>query len=113
MFGLTTQVPAVETVAVPGRAPPDRDGVRFVSRSYVRREFDLNPYEAGLLEVLRDFDRISEEPFARLVDVVEQAVHDGRVRPDRVRGAVEEEWDLDTRQRWQQLERRLGLRVAA
>lgn len=60
-----------------------------MSRSFTRRELRLNPYEAGLLEVLRDFDKGSEEPFDRFADVVGRAVDDGKVRPDRVRDAVE------------------------
>lgn len=113
MFGLTTQVPGVETVAVPGRAPADRDQVRFVARSFSRREHDLNPYEAGLLEVLRDFERVSEESFDRLADVVRRAVDADKIRVGRVRRAVDEEWDLDTRHRWHRLEGCLGLLVAA
>ena len=108
LFGLTTQVPGVEVVAVAGRAPADRDEVRFVARSFSRREHDLNAYEAGLLEVLRDFERVSEEPFDRLTDVVEQAAEAGKIRTDRVRAAVEQEWDLDTRQRWHRLDGRLS-----
>ena len=104
MFGLTTQVPGVDVVAVPGRAPQDRDGVRFVSRSFSRRELGLNPYEAGLLEVLRDFDKVSEEPFDQLVGIVEGAIESGKIRPDAVRDAVAEEWDVATRDRWQRIE---------
>lgn len=114
LFGLTTQVPGVETVAVPGRAPARRDAIRFVARSYTRRELALNPYEVGLLEVLRDFDRVSEEPFERLVEVVNQAVDAGRIRLDQIAQAAEQEWDLATRRRWHGLRREpLGLPVAA
>ena len=111
LLGLTTQVPGVETVAVPGRAPAGWDGVRFVARSYIRRELGLNPYEVGLLEVLRDFDRVSEEPFEQLVEVVGQAVDSERIRLDRVEQVAEQEWDLATRRRWHRLRERLGLPV--
>lgn len=113
LFGLTTQVPGVEAVAVPGRAPADREDVRFVARSFSRREQDLSPYEAGLLEVLRDFESISEEPFDRLPAVVQGAIDHDKIRVDRVREAVNDEWDLGTRHRWHRLEERLGLLVAA
>lgn len=112
LYGLTTQVPGVETVAVPGRAPAGRDAVRFVARSYARRELGLNPYEVGLLEVLRDFDRVSEEPFERLVEVVRDTVDSERIRLDRFERAAEQEWDLATRRRWHRLRERLGLPVA-
>jgi len=113
LFGLTTQVPSVEAVAVPGRAPADREGVRFVARSFSRREQGLNPYEAGLLEVLRDFEIISEEPFDRLSAIVQRAIDHDKIRVDRVRDAVDDEWDLDTRHRWHRLEEHLGLLVTA
>lgn len=112
LFGLTTQVPGVETVAVPGRPPAGRGTIRFVARSYDRRELDLDPYEVGLLEVLRDFDRVSEEPFERLVDVVRETADSDRIRLDRVEHAAEQEWDLATRQRWHRLRERLGPPVA-
>lgn len=112
MFGLTTQVPGVETVAVPGRAPTDRDEVRFVVRPFTRREHDLNPYEAGLLETLRHFDSVSEAPFSQLAAVVRQAIASDKIRFDRVRDAAHDEWDLDTRNRWRHLEEALGLAVA-
>jgi hypothetical protein len=109
LFGLTTQVPGVETVAVAGRPPAAPQGVRFVARSYDRRAHDLNPYEVGLLEVLRSFESVSEEPFSALVGVVDQAIADDRIRCLRMRRAVQEEWDLATRQRWDQLEQELDL----
>jgi type I restriction-modification system DNA methylase subunit len=83
-----------------------------VARSYTRRERGLNPYEVGLLEVLRDFDRVSEEPFERLIEVVRQAADSDRIRLDRIEQAAEQEWDLATRQRWDRLRERLGPAVA-
>jgi len=111
LFGLTTQVPGVETVAVAGRAPSDRPGLRFVSRSPHRR--GLNPYEVALLEVLRDFDAVSEEPFDRLVDVVRPAASDDRIRVERVARVAEQEWDLGLRRRWQRLAAALHAGVPA
>ncbi len=108
MFGLTTQVPGVDVVAVPGRAPQDRDDVRFVSRSFSRRELGLNPHEAGLLEVLRDFDKVAEEPFDQFVGIIERAIDSGKVRPGAVRAAVAQEWDVATRDRWRRIETCVG-----
>ena len=84
-----------------------------MARSFSRREQDLNPYEAGLLEVLRDFESISEEPFDRLPSVIQRAIDHDKIRVDRVREAVNDEWDLGTRRRWHRLEERLGLLVVA
>jgi len=103
VFGLTTQVPAIERVGVPGRAPEPMPGVRFSSRPYSRREHDLNPYEVALLEVLRAFDEVAERSWDELVAVVGDAVREGRIRPERVAAAVEEEHDRSARQRWNRL----------
>lgn len=103
VFGLTTQVPAVERVGVPGRAPEPMPGVRFSSRPYSRREQDLNPYEVALLEVLRAFDEVAERSWDDLVAVVGDAAREGRIRSERVAAAVEEEHDRSARQRWHRL----------
>lgn len=103
VFGLTTQVPAVERVGVPGRAPEPMRGVRFSSRPYSRRELDLNPYEVALIEVLRSFDEVAERPWTDLVAAVAEAVELGRIRPDRVAAVVAEEHDRSARQRWDRL----------
>ncbi|MEX1163973.1 MAG: hypothetical protein WEB03_10365 [Nitriliruptor sp.] len=83
-----------------------------MARSYTRRELGLTPYEVGLLEVLRDFDRVSEKPFERLVEVVRQAVVTDRIRLERVEEVAEQEWDLTTRHRWRRLRDRLGVPMA-
>lgn len=70
-LGLTTQVPAVVEVAVPGKTPDPYPGIRFWSRPYERRERELRPLEVAVLEVLR-------EPF-----VVE-------VSPERVEARIRE-----------------------
>lgn len=112
VFGLTTQVPAVERVGVPGRAPGPMRGVRFSSRPYSRRELDLNPYEVALMEVLRSFDEVAERPWSDLVVVVSEAVQVGRIRPDRVAAAVEAEHDRSARERWDRLARALRVPVS-
>ena len=53
-LGLTTQVPAVVEVAVPGKTPDPYPGIRFRSRPYERRERELRPLEVAVLEVLRE-----------------------------------------------------------
>lgn len=113
VFGLTTQVPAVERVGVAGRAPESMPGVRFSSRPYSRREHNLNAYEVALLEVLRLFDLVSERPWSDFVTVVGEAVEQGRIRPDRVAEAVGDEHDRAARRRWQDLADTLELRAAA
>lgn len=113
MFGLTTQVPAVEQVGVAGRAPEPMAGARFVSRPYSRREHDLNPYEVALLEVLRSFDEISERPWSELVAAVDDAVEQGHVRADRVAAAVADEHNRSARTRWHRLAETLRQPVSA
>lgn len=53
-LGLTTQVPSVFEVAVPGKTPDPVPGVRFRSRPYARRTRELRPLEVAALEVLAD-----------------------------------------------------------
>lgn len=113
IFGLTTQVPSVEAVSVAGRAPAAVKGVRFSSRSYSRREHELNPYEVALLEVLRSFHLVSERPWSDLVDAVGQAIDEGHLRPERLAAAVVDEPSRAVRERWRELANALHLSVAA
>jgi hypothetical protein len=85
-LGLSTQVPRVETVAVPRRAPRPTPGVRFVSRagSTRRRDERLNAVEVALLEVLRDWDRTVEASPAVAVDRVRSLSETGAIRLERV-----------------------------
>jgi hypothetical protein len=85
-LGLSTQVPRVETIAVPRRAPRPTPGVRFVSRagSTRRRDERLNTVEVALLEVLRDWDRTVEASPAVAVDRIETLSDAGAIRLERV-----------------------------
>lgn len=85
-LGLSTQVPKRVIVAVPGRAPSDTHGVRFVSRagSTRRRDERLNPSEVALLEVLRDWDRLVDLPMADAAKRVEKLASDRAIRIDKV-----------------------------
>lgn len=85
-LGLSTQVPRVETIAVPRRAPRPTSGVRFVSRagSTRRRDERLNPVEVALLEVLRDWDRTVEASPAVAVDRVRNLIEAGAIRLERI-----------------------------
>ena len=85
-LGLSTQVPRVETIAVPMRAPRVTPGVKFVSRagSPRRRDECLNAAEIALLEVLRDWDRVVETPALVAVDRVNSLSEDGVIRLERI-----------------------------
>jgi hypothetical protein len=58
-LGLSTQVPRQPVVAVVGRPPKGLSNVRFVDRSNPHR-ITLNHLEITFLEVLVDFDKVSE-----------------------------------------------------
>ena len=58
-LGLSTQVPRQPVVAVVGRPPKGLRNVRFVNRSNPHR-ITLNHLEIAFLEVLADFDNVSE-----------------------------------------------------
>jgi hypothetical protein len=103
LLGLTTQVPAVEQVAVPGRVPAPVPGVRFVSRSIERRIGGLRPVEVALIEVLRDGPTLIEQPWTHVSTVVEQLVDAGEVRPGVIATQVGHEHHVAARQRWNDL----------
>ena len=102
-LGLTTQVPAIEQVAVPGRVPTAIAGVRFVSRSIERRIGGLRPVEIALIEVLRDGPAIVEQPWANVGTVVALLVAAGEIRPELVATQLGHEHHVAARQRWNEL----------
>lgn len=85
-LGLSTQVPRLETIAVPGRAPRNAGAVRFVSRagSVKRRDERLRPTEVALLEVLRDWDSLVEVAPSVAVERIAALADGGRVRFNRI-----------------------------
>lgn len=85
-LGLSTQVPRLETIAVPGRAPRDARGIRFVSRnaSTRRRDERLRPPEVALLEALRDWEGLVEIPLPEALGRIERLTTAGSIRVDRV-----------------------------
>ncbi|MGH9187895.1 MAG: hypothetical protein ACRD0U_19130 [Acidimicrobiales bacterium] len=102
-LGLTTQVPAVEVIAVPGRPPAPVRGARFVSRSVERRFLGLRPREVALLEVLRAGPPVIEGPWTEVAKVARRLARAGKIRPDVIDGQVHEERHVATRERWAQL----------
>ena len=86
MLGLSTQVPRLETIAVPKRAPKDAHGVHFVSRSAstLRREERLRPAEVALLEVLRDWNDVLEIPLPEALERIDRLSTSGPIRFERI-----------------------------
>jgi hypothetical protein len=97
-LGLTTQVPSVDVVAVPGRVPSPVRGARFVSRSIDRRVLGLRPLEVAIIEVMRT--AVIEAPWAKVGEVVDQLTQAGEVRPGLIDEQVRREHHVATRQRW-------------
>lgn len=62
-FGLTSQVPGRDEIAVTGRPPRDLPTVRFVQRSgrRGRQSARLRPEEVGFLEILNDLEAVRDE----------------------------------------------------
>lgn len=102
-LGLTTQVPAVEVVAVPGRPPAPVRGARFVSRSVERRFHGLVPNEVALLEVLRAGPAVVEVPWIEVAKVARRLARAGVIRPAVIDEQVRAEHHVATRERWAQL----------
>ena len=85
-LGLTTQVPAIPTIAVVGRAPKNLAGVKIVCR-YLKR-VDLRPTEVAVLETLRAFPQHVEADWSRLHWVVSGLVASSDVDATRLRAAA-------------------------
>ena len=102
-LGLTTQVPAVEVVAVPGRTPARVRGARFVSRSIERRFLGLRPMEVALLEVLRAGPAVVEVPWTEVAKAAKRLARAGEIRPEVIGEQVHDEHHVATRERWAQL----------
>jgi hypothetical protein len=102
-LGLTTQVPAVEQVAVAGRTPTPLPGVRFVSRSIERRVAALRPLEVALIEVLRGGPTAVEVPWPTVIDTARRLAANGEIRPAVIETQIGHEHHIDARQRWAEL----------
>ena len=102
-LGLTTQIPSVEVVAVPGRRRVAPRGVRFVLRSVERRIRQLSFVEVAVIELLLDGTRFIEVPWSRAAEVVAQHASDGSIRVSVIAEQLTDERHLAARDRWQQL----------
>lgn len=100
---LTTQVPSVEVVAVPGRIPAPIRGVRFVSRSVERRFLGLRPTEIALLETLRAGPSVIEVSWARVGEIAKSLERSGEIRADVIDAQIHHEHHVAARERWIQL----------
>jgi hypothetical protein len=82
---LSTQVPRLDTIAVPSRAPSNPRSVHLVSRaaSTRRRDERLRPSEAAVFEVSRDWDALVEIPQANAIDRLKNFAETGAIRVDR------------------------------
>lgn len=102
-LGLTNHLPAAVEVAVPGRAPVDPEGVRFVNRSPAGR-IGLRPIEVAVLEMLREWPRYSEKSWDDFVQVVAGLHSKGKVNLSAIRDAALKERHRAPRQRAIRLE---------
>jgi hypothetical protein len=80
-LGLTTQVPSIFEVAVPGKTPDPYPGIRFRSRPYERRERGLRSLEVAVLEVLRD-PTVIEASHDQLVARIRELIASDLIRAD-------------------------------
>jgi hypothetical protein len=98
-LGLTTQVPSVIEVAVPGNVPDPVSGVRFRSRSFVRREHRLTPIEVSVIELLRYPDS-SEEGWPDISERVAGLISENVVRREALDEVIRDERHRGARERW-------------
>lgn len=99
-LGLTTQVPAVDTIAVAGRTPTAPAAVRFVSRSVERRIRDLTPTEVAVIEVLREGPDLLEVPWETFAAAVTRLAASGELRHERITEQLGDEHHVAARDRW-------------
>jgi hypothetical protein len=85
-LGLTTQVPAMDIVAIPRRPPRPVDAIRFVDRSarVGRRTAGLHATEVAIFEVLGDWERLVEVPRDQAEQQLIDLLNSDAVRPDRL-----------------------------
>lgn len=102
-MGLTSQVPAIETVAVAGRAPTPLRDIRFVSRSVERRIRSLRPVEVAVIEVLRDGPNSIETAWTAFAETVRELAAEQRIRPSLIAEQIQAEHHVAARQRWREL----------
>lgn len=86
-LGMSTQIEALPQLVVVGAPPTGLDGVHLHRRNNTRRT-SLSFLEIALLELLRDFDDVSERPLSSLAAAVRAGESSGRVSMSRVADAL-------------------------
>ncbi len=78
LLGLSTQVPAIPSIAVVSRPPKGIRGVQFTARSN-RRRVELSPMEVAVLEALRDYPSYTELPWPEVAARIRRLASEGRI----------------------------------
>jgi hypothetical protein len=107
-LGVTTQVPSVIYIAVPGRAPRQIRGARFFARPYYRRELDMRPMEVAVLEALRAGPVVVEFEWPEFVERIRQLADAGHIRMDVLRQAAPLEFEVSVRQQFEELDKAIA-----
>lgn len=83
LLRLSTQVPRVAEIAVPGRAPTSPRGIRFVARQArsARVGAGLTATEVALLEVLDSWEHVVELTVGEATALLVDMIRSGAVRP--------------------------------
>ncbi len=102
-LGLTTQVPATFTAAVPVRAPKPWGSVRFTKRSFGRRLRELQPAEVAVVEVLRAGPSVVETDWTQLTEIVSSLAECKSLRTRVLDEQIRDEHHTATRTRWSEL----------
>lgn len=93
VLGTTTQVPAVESIAIPAPPPRPVQGIRFMNRAAKSRRAAerLNPLEVAMLEVLGDWSDVIDVSPAVAVETLAGYVRNGQIRSRKVAAAAVDE----------------------
>ena len=100
MLGLTTQVPATVSIAVPRRTPAAYAGLRFTQRPVGRLVNSLTPWEVAVLEVLRAGPMVTESGMDDLARAAVRLACDGKARMEEIAAAAAAEPHRLARERW-------------
>jgi len=97
-IGLSTQIPAMTHIAVPGRPPAAIRGVKYHARSS-RWRSELLPLEVATLEVLRDFPFRIEAEWDDLVERLLELHEMGSIDLYKIASVAEKETHVAARER--------------
>lgn len=107
-LGLSTQIPALTHIAVPGRPPVAITGVKYHARSSRWRD-ELVSLEVATLEMLRDFPFLIEANWDTLVERLLELHREALIDLEKIASVAEKETHVAARERARELMEHLDI----